>query len=447
MPYRRPIRTLFAAFLHMFARGQTGGMATLAKSFYSRTNGRLTMKSISRYLAAFLIAAISSITSLYAASVSERHPSAEHLIRSVIFSRHGVRAPTQSPAKLASWADKPWPVWPVSPGELTPRGYELVLAQWQALKPELSRYALLPENGCPEPEHYSLIADKDQRTIRTAMAISEGLFPNCGIKPQHGNRYDRLFHPDRAAYRKIDRQAALEQVNDRLQALENDAAITSAIGRIQEITGCCSLPSLQKQNIPLEKLATTLSIDSANARLVMNGKWPIASALAEIMLLEYGQWPGKNAGWGQADQAVLQEIVPLHDRIFDAIHRAPILAKAGSSDLLRHIRDTLLSDASPALSILVGHDTNIAAIGGLLGIDWNLPGQGTNSIFPGSFIHFGLWQKADGSHEVRIDYHAPTYRTLHSAPAPVVIPEHVIIGKPAYTPEAFSQAVDDACAP
>ena len=405
------------------------------------------MKPLSRYLAIILTAILACPVGSHAETVAGQNKPREQLIRSVIFSRHGVRAPTQSPAKLAAWADKPWPVWPVAPGELTPRGYELVLAQWRALKPVLSAYALLPENGCPAPEHYSLIADKEQRTIRTAMAISEGLFPNCGIEPEQGKRYDRLFHPDSAAYKKIDRQAALEQVNDRLEALENAPAVTSALDRIQQITGCCSLPSLQRQNLPLEKLSTLISLNTANAQFAITGKWPIASSLAEIMLLEYGQWPGKNAGWGQVDQTVLQEIVPMHDRIFDAIHRAPILAKAGNSELLRHIRDTLLSDTSPALSILVGHDTNIAGIGGLLDINWNLPEQGTNSIFPGSFIHFGLWQKADGSREVRIDYHAPTYRTLHTEPAPVVIPEHVNTSKPVYTPEAFSQAVDDACAP
>lgn len=405
------------------------------------------MKPFSRYLANMLIVAISCTATIHATPVAETHKPQEQLIRSVILSRHGVRSPTQAPEKLAAWADKPWPAWPVAPGELTPRGYELVLAQWRALKPELSKYALLPENGCPAPEHYSLIADKDQRTVRTAMAISEGLFPNCGIEPEQGSRYNRLFHPDATAYKHLDRQSALEEVRDRLQALENDPAITSALDRIQEITGCCSIPSQQRQNIPLEKLATMISINTANARFAITGKWPIASTLAEIMLLEYGQWPGKNAGWGQADQTVLQEIVPLHDRIFDAIHRTPALAKAGNSELLRHIRDTLLSDTSPALSILVGHDTNIAGIGGLLDIGWNLPGQGPNSIFPGSFIHFGLWQKADGSREVRIDYHAPTYLTLHTEPAPVVLPEYVHASKPAYTPEVFSQTVDDACAP
>ena len=405
------------------------------------------MKPFSRYLATILISVLSCTTAIQAEPVAEMQKPQEQLIRSVILSRHGIRSPTQSPEKLAAWADKPWPIWPVAPGELTQRGYELVLAQWRALRPELSKYALLPENGCPAPGHYSLIADKDQRTVRTAMAISEGLFPNCDIVPEQGSLYNRLFHPDTAAYKHLDRQAALEEVHDRLQPLENDPGIRSALERIQEITGCCSVPSLQKQNLPLEKLATMISINTANARFAITGKWPIASTLAEIMLLEYGQWPDKKAGWGQVDRTVLQEIVPLHDRIFDAIHRAPALAKAGNSELLRHIRNTLLSDTSPALTILVGHDTNIAGIGGLLDIGWNLPEQGPNSIFPGSFIHFGLWQKDDGSREVRIDYHAPTYRTLHTEPAPVVIPEHVNTSKPAYTPEAFSQAVDDACAP
>ena len=46
--------------------------------------------------------------------------------RAVLLSRHGVRAPIESNQELDQFAATPWPVWPVPPSYLTPRGAELM---------------------------------------------------------------------------------------------------------------------------------------------------------------------------------------------------------------------------------------------------------------------------------------------------------------------------------
>jgi 4-phytase/acid phosphatase len=51
------------------------------------------------------------------------------LVRVVMLSRHGVRAPTQSTETLNSWRDTKttgWPDFGVPPGYLTPKGEDLV---------------------------------------------------------------------------------------------------------------------------------------------------------------------------------------------------------------------------------------------------------------------------------------------------------------------------------
>ena len=368
------------------------------------------------------------------------------LIRTVIFSRHGVRSPIQTVAALKPWANRPWPIWPVKAGELTHRGKALIKAQWTALKPDLVKNGLVPENGCPAPDQYSLVADEDQRTRETAVAIFEGLAPGCEIRPQYGTRYDPLFHPDIVSYREMDHQKALEEVQERLAILENDPAITAALNRLQDITGCCGKRLSQretgKNHATLQELPTRIKIDAKKPKLDISGKWPVASSIAEIMLLEYAQWPDRNAGWGKVDETVLQQIVPLHDSVFDATHRAPLLARAGGKYLVKNIHDTLLSEQSPPLSILVGHDTDIAYVGGLLDISWSVPEQGRNPIPPGSFMSFELWQKTDGEREIRVYFNAPSFASLHSAPAPVVIPTKVPVDKSVYTPENFSRLVE-----
>lgn len=149
----------------------------------------------------------------------------------------------------------------------------------------------------------------------------------------------------------------------------------------------------------------------------------------------------RNAGWGQVDENVLRQIVPLHDKVFDAVNRTPALAKAGGRELLKEIENALLSDTSPKLNFLVGHDTNIANIGGLLNMDWNVFEQGNNPTPPGGFLSFELWQKADGTREVRVNYNAPTFASLHTQPAPVAKPLQVPASPGIFTPEAFSQKV------
>ncbi|EEO27447.1 histidine-type phosphatase [Oxalobacter paraformigenes] len=401
------------------------------------------MKRFARYCVLILLTSIIPAAFVHADTPFEPE---SRLIRTVIFSRHGVRSPTQTPATLKQWANKPWPVWPVKPGELTQRGKALVKAQWTALKPGLVRQGLIPANGCPAPEQYSLIADEDQRTRETAIAIFDGLAPGCEIRPQYGTRYDSLFHPDLASYRAMNHQEALEEVQMRLDNLDKDPAIIAALNRLQDITGCCGKrPGLReagKNRATLQELPTRMKIDPEKPKLDISGKWPIASSLAEIMLLEYGQWPDRNAGWGEVDETVLRQIVPLHDRVFDATHRAPLLAKAGGQYLVKNIHDTLLSEQSQPLSILVGHDTDIAYVGGLLGINWTVEGQGTNPIPPGSFMSFELWQKTDGNREIRIHFHAPSFTSLHAKPAPVVIPTKVPVDQSVYRPEAFSRLVE-----
>lgn len=236
------------------------------------------MKRLSQLIVPIVLTSLLSAPFGYASSF---HREEDRLIRTVIFSRHGIRSPTQSTAILKSWADRPWPVWPVSPGKLTRRGEALIKAQWTALKPILEKHGMLPKNTCPVPQQYSLIADKDQRTRKTAIAIFEGLTPGCQIVPQFGKRYDNLFHPDVVFWRKTNHQEMVDQVQFRLAFLEKSPDILSVLKQLQEITGCCDplffLHEKGTKHINLMELPTCISVNSHKLKLDISGKWPIAS--------------------------------------------------------------------------------------------------------------------------------------------------------------------------
>lgn len=398
-----------------------------------------------------LFTALAVLTALSSVDAAEPEQQEEKLLKMVVLSRHGVRSPTQNRTTLDQWSNKTWPRWPVNYGYLTERGKELVRAQWEAIRPVLTEQGLLPEHACPEKASYTVIADRDQRTRETAIAIFEGLAPGCGIRPEWGSRYNGLFHPSESDLAAIHTEKVLVELKQRLNVLNTDAAAVAALNRIQDITDCCGpavcTKTAHENSCTLSELPTRTSVDYRKNKPEISGKWPIASDIAEIMLLEYGQWPDKNAGWGQVDETVLRQIVPLHDKVFDAINRTPVLAKAGASRLLKAIENALLSETGPRLSFFVGHDTNIANTGGLLDVNWTVPEQGVNPTPPGGFLTFELWQKADGNREVRVNYHAPTFASLHTQPAPVVRPLQVPVVPGVFEPETFEQRVRQSVLP
>lgn len=400
------------------------------------------MKKTFKYLLFSLLAILTVFPTVKA---GEAEKQGDKLLKIVVLSRHGVRSPTQHKAMLDQWTNKTWPRWPVKRGYLTKRGSELVTAQWKAYRPVLAGQGLLPPNSCPSKSDYSLIADKDQRTLETAIAIFEGLAPGCAIKPQSNEEYNTLFHPSGSDLPELKTDKVLAELKQRIDQLNDDPAAVAALNRIQEITNCCG-PVLCKKAVPeksctLTELPTQTSFNPDKNKLETDGKWPIASSIAEIMLMEYAQWPDRNAGWGLVDESVLQEIVPLHDKVLAAVNRTPAVAKSRGLQLLKSIDDALVSKNTPPLVFFVGHEANIVSVGGLLGLNWTVPEQGNNPTPPGGFLTFELWQTADGNREVRINYHAPTFASLHNRRASVVKPVQVPASPGVFKPEIFSQKV------
>src|SRR6476469_2583659 len=72
-----------------------------------------------------LIAAAALICGLTLAAAPQARPALQ-LKSAVILTRHGVRAPTWTPDRLNQYSVEPWPDFGVPPGNLTPRGRELM---------------------------------------------------------------------------------------------------------------------------------------------------------------------------------------------------------------------------------------------------------------------------------------------------------------------------------
>lgn len=389
----------------------------------------------------------------------------EKFIKAVVLSRHGARAPTQSRQILESWSQKKWPDWPVKQGELTPRGASLVKAMWRNLGHKFAALKLLPVNICPKPGDIYIRADTDERTRATASAIISGLVPDC----QAGyavlqEKIDPLFHPVKAGLYKFDPIAAatdvLRSAKGGLNALQDEfSGVVNLVGSIlgSPAPALCERFALFSEcNLANLPNAISITADGANVRLL--GALDIASSVAEIFLMEYAQWPGTPAGWGQVNETVLSQILPVHARIFDVINRAPSIAWAKGSGLLVEITNALLNnhvndDINKAkLVIYVGHDTNIANIGSLLNINWQPRGYAPNEIPPGGALFFELWE-IKGKKQIKIRFFSQSPKKLHEnfsdenlyslelEPTGLSVTTPPVVGEVRYDPKAFTDLV------
>lgn len=348
------------------------------------------------------------------------------LIKIVALARHGVRSPTQSAKTLSRWSARTWPQWPVPRGFLTPRGATLVTAMWEDMRGGMRNLGLLPDATCPKPGKIFVRADVDQRTRATAKALLGGLCPEGPLPYAVSTQSpDPLFHPVKAGVQRFDPATVagsiIDAVGGELDRLHEDNI--AQLGRLQQLSAPMPSEMCSRYNLPpscgLADLPNSVSVAANGKNVRLSGALAVASDMAEIFLLEYAQWPGSPAAWGQVDERTLHEILPLRASVFNAVNRAPEVARARGASLLSEMsaalegthRDQRCNAAS--LVVFVGHDTNIANVGGLLGVHWQMTGYPKDAIPPGAVLCLELWQQGD-RREVRVRFFAQTPASLHA---------------------------------
>jgi 4-phytase/acid phosphatase len=369
----------------------------------------------------------------------------------VMLSRHGVRSPTWTTEQLNQYSAEPWPNWGVPPGYLTPRGRALMKLFGAYDRAYLAQAGLLSAKGCADAGRVYIWADTDQRTIETGRALAEGMFPGCPLQarslPQ--GTEDPLFNPLAAGIGPPDRPlgaaAILGRIGERPEALLE--AYHPALETMQEVlTGCrpgAKCPPVKKS---LLELPAAVGPGKGDRVAEMTGPLATASTLAQVFLLEYANGMAhKELGWGRVNESNLRQMMSLHTAYADLARRTPYVGRAQASNLLSHMVKAIeqavagkpvrgaLGKPGDRLLVVVGHDTNLSNISGMLGLSWLVPGYQRDDTPPGGALVFELWRRpADGEHTVRTYYMAQTLEqmrkalplTLNSPPAraPVFVP-------------------------
>ncbi len=327
------------------------------------------------------------------------------LERVVIVMRHGVRPPTKAKALPDGYTAHTWPAWPVAPGWLTPHGEAAVAlaAQFDAI-----RYRALIPTHCPPAAKVRIVADIDQRTQRTALVYTDTLFPGChvAVETVGEGRRDPRFSPFEAGSTLDPAQASIA-VLGALPAggtAAIDAAQHTRLAQIDAVLGCCAPPACAGQAVcHLAQMPLVVTTDMGRVRIT--GGIATAASFAQTLLLEYAEGkPMADVGWGQVTPAMITDLSSLHALEYALVARPPLVAKAGAAALLQAVAADLRDPAGPAFALFVGHDTNLALIGGALDVHWQGRGFAADDPGPGAALVFELWRGANGRRQVRLRY-------------------------------------------
>lgn len=301
----------------------------------------------------------------------------------VLLMRHGVRPPTHEPALDPAVAPDVWPVWEVPDGYLTPHGAQAITLLAAYDRQMLAAKGVLPASACPAAGAVEIYADVDERTVKTGEAFAAGLAPGCNIAVGHSTtKPDKLFSPLDEPDKNFDAPAAAQQMlaaagGDINKPVSENAALFQKMQDALEPGGKAFL-----------QLPASLKIKDPHKLPKLAGPITVGASGGEDFLLEYldGK-PMSDVGWGRVNKADVAALLALHPLNYIITARPAYIANHTAAPMAARIL-AALSAPGKKFTVLVGHDTNIADLGGMLGLHWQLGGYPADDPPPGGGILF-----------------------------------------------------------
>jgi 4-phytase/acid phosphatase len=265
------------------------------------------------------------------------------LLKVIVVSRHGIRAPLQTQAELAQYSSDTWPQWSVPPGDLTLQGSQTMQALGKFYAAYYEPEELFAGSGCDRIRNSFVWSDVDERDIATARSFFEGLAPNCTISVHTVNKgeVDPYQHPLKAHLGHPDRALALAAVQGRIGGeaafvLEANLPAFRTLDRV--LGGCVTAHCTAEKGtrVPLYAMPATIQSADDDDHLIAEASGPlgIASTLSEIFQLEYAEGkPMNQVGFGRLSRADLTQILSLHSLFFDLANETPYIAQVQASNL------------------------------------------------------------------------------------------------------------------
>jgi 4-phytase/acid phosphatase len=350
----------------------------------------------------------------------------------LVLTRHGVRSPTWTNARLDEYARDPWPKWSVEPGELTSHGKLLMKQFGSFYRASYAERGLLSQDGCADAGSVYIDADTDHRTVDTEHSLADGLFPGCNVEVHSlaAGTQDVLYHAS-GRLGKPDAPLAFSAVSGRVGG--DVAALLPAyrapLEMMQQVLlGCVNTSCADENRKRLLDVKPSLAQGSGDHLVEMKSPLNTAATFAENFQLEYLEgMPAEQVGWGWGNERTITELMALHAASSDLMQRTPYVARVQASNLLFHILRTLeqaeqgraiegaVGPLQKKIVFLAGHDTNISNIAALLDVHWLIDGYQRDDAAPGGALVFELWQRPGHEDAVQVYYTVQSPAQMHNA--------------------------------
>lgn len=356
--------------------------------------------------------------------------SGDELRLAIVLTRHGVRAPLLSNEAMASFALQPWPAWEVKPGIQTPHGNQLIALMGDYYRARFQSEGALSGDPSVDGPRLYVRADNDQRTIETGRILAKAMVqvgePDVHALPD--GTVDPLFRPVKAHVGNPDAALAAASVLGRMggDPANLERAYASQLSELKGILFGPAGPG------PDSAFSARSIVAPGRKSFLVEFSGPFLAALecTDAFVLEYADGkPLPEVGWGKVDGKVMTDLLSLHELFFNMVERTRYPAQVGASNLASHILDTMEQSATgeivpgaigppgERIVVLVGHDTNIANLGGLFDMDWCVDGTQLDPQLPGGALVLELWKRGGqgGAFFVRTSYVVQTLDQMREA--------------------------------
>ncbi|MFG1423342.1 histidine-type phosphatase [Roseixanthobacter liquoris] len=352
-------------------------------------------------------------------------PAGARLQGVVLLSRHGLRGPTKATRCNAgpgagdcfdALASRPWPA-DVAAGHLLPEGYGRVTRLGRFYRTHYAALGLLAGAACPPRGAVAFTADTSERTIVTAGAVMDAMFPGCALPG---------WTIDAAVYKGPSCGFDPALAARAAQAMAGGSWAAAAAGELRAPLAAmdAALGPFSDAGCAAHGATAPCSLASIPVSAEAPGPIALATAPSEQFLMQYAAghpsdqvaWGGLEAAAGRPLPAALTFVNAIHAFYDRAAHMPKYQAVKKGSPVLSVVLDALEATAGggPALQVFASHDDLILNLAGMLDLTWQLEGYQPEQVPPGGAIAFELWRGADGETMVRLVYFAQTLAQMHA---------------------------------
>ncbi len=317
----------------------------------------------------------------------------------VVMSRHNIRSPlTSGGAAYKRVTPHEWFQWTSPSSQLSLRGGVLETEMGQFFRQWVVSEGLLPDNYRPEGEEVLFYANSRQRTFATAKYFSAGFLPFANVEITHKFEEDKMDPVFTPMFTKMN-DTYRQQVLDEMQTLHGGPqawmeSVKPTLTLMEEVLDMAHSPAAQNDTTHFWFDDTQFILEKGDEPK-MTGGYKLANSVADALVLQCYETENMTAFGHELTTEQWRAICgvkEVYDGLLFTTHSAAVNL---AYPLVSRIREELQRQDRKFM-FLCGHDSNLASIGGAIGLEFPETEQALELHTPiGSKLVFEKW--SDGT--------------------------------------------------